>query len=476
MAAPELSSLPEAFQDPKFRALRRVNWILVGMLYAFFYMTRYNYTAINAQLSDLIGWNNKQIGLFETVMPLVYGISVFVNGPLADRIGGKRAFLIGAAGVFVMNLLFGALLLVVERPAIWFYWFKDEQRQKTLIEAATLNHGFTQPMLLALLAVVWGINGYFQSFGALAIVKVNAQWFYVSERGGFAAIFGVLIRLGLVLAFSGVPLLATLGLNWAFWIPAAAVGVFFVCVLMFVENTPVDAGLAPVDVGDGAGADDGKPVALTEVLRKVFANPAAWIVAASSMMIGFVRRSVVDAWWPKYMADTFHVAKESMGGYPPRQFAAWAIAILGIAGGFVFGFASERVFQSRRAPVITFGFIGMAVFLAVLGIVNHYALNPWAVASVIAILSFFVNGAHGMIGGAATMDFGGRKAAATAAGLFDGMQYLSAAFVGMGIGAILDRPNLGWAVWPFAPIPFAIVGAIVISRIWNVAPRGRAAH
>ena len=47
------------------------------------------------------GWNNAELGIFETVLPLVYGLSVFFNGPIADRLGGKKAFLFGAVGVIV---------------------------------------------------------------------------------------------------------------------------------------------------------------------------------------------------------------------------------------------------------------------------------------------------------------------------------------------------------------------------------------
>ena len=86
----------------------------------------------------------------------------------------------------------------------------------------------------------------------------------------------------------------------------------------------------------------------------------------------------------------------------------------------------------------------------------------------LALLSFFVNGAHGMVGGAASMDFGGRKGAATAAGLFDGMQYLASAPVGKGIPWVLN--HWGWGAWPWIPIPFAVIGALLISRLWNVTP------
>ena len=71
------------------------------------------------------------------------------------------------------------------------------------------------------------------------------------------------------------------------------------------------------------------------------------------------------------------------------------------------------------------------------------------------------------------MDFGGKKAAATAAGLFDGVQYIAGAIVGVSLGKLLD--TLGWGIWPFAPIPFALAGAAIMSRLWNVLP-GKRAH
>jgi OPA family glycerol-3-phosphate transporter-like MFS transporter len=87
-------------------------------------------------------------------------------------------------------------------------------------------------------------------------------------------------------------------------------------------------------------------------------------------------------------------------------------------------------------------------------------------------LSFFVNGAHGMVGGAASMDFGGRRGVATAAGLFDGMQYLAGAVTGVTVGWITSQPD-GWQWWKLWPLPAAIVGAVVMATLWNVTPRGK---
>jgi OPA family glycerol-3-phosphate transporter-like MFS transporter len=457
------------FDDPIFRRRRRQNWLILGFLYAFFYATRYNLSALSGQLSATFGWTNTEYGVFETMMPFVYGVSVLVNGPIADRIGGKRAFLFGAGGVIVANFLFGLGTLSVLTPAVW----SGHGKTAILVHPAVLGYGLSSGAVLALMATIWGINGYFQSFGALSIVKVNAQWFHLRERGTFAGIFGVLIRFGLILAFSGVPWLAgRLPLVWAFWIPAAGVAVLFVLNFLFMEDTPADAGFPGLDTGDGSEVGDEKPAPLKDTLSKVFKSRAAWTIAVGSMMIGFVRRSTVDGWYPKYFTEVWLPKGTLLSDYWPYQATAIGIALFGIAGGFAFGIASDRVFRSRRAPVITIGFGGMAVLLATLGLAHQASAGPWVTAIVLACLSFFVNGAHGMIGGAASMDFGGRKAAATAAGLFDGIQYFtSAPFVGIGMGRILDRWH--WSAWPWVPIPFAVLGAIVMSTLWNVMPGKR---
>ena len=458
--------------QPDFRRRRVLNWLLAGAMYAFFYMARYNFTAINARLAELFGWSNTQLGIFDSAATLVYGASVFFNGPIADRIGGRRAILFGAAGTALFNVLFGFGHLFLGHAAVW----AGEGKARHVVTPADIQFGMSGSTVLAMLVTVWTINFYFQSFGALSIVKINAAWFHVRERGVFSGIFGILIRAGLLLAFSGSPfILASLPWQWVFWVPAACIAVLIVLNWLFVRDTPKDAGFEALDTGDG-GADDGEPgpSALRDVLRKVFASSTMWTIALSSMMIGFVRRSVVDAWWPKFFVDVFHVNAKELKAYYPYQVAAWGIAIAGIIGGLAFGWVSDHVFRGRRAPVVVIGFCGQAVVLLVLGLVNHAHAPAVAAASSIVALSFFVNGAHGMIGGAASMDFGGKKAAATAAGLFDGVQYIAGAVVGVGLGRLLDTQ--GWGVWPFAPIPFAIVGALVMSRLWNVLPGGRTAH
>ena len=106
-----------------------------------------------------------------TVGVWVYGCSFLINGPLTDRYGGKLAILLGAGGSAVANLLMGlcAWSLLNQGPM-----------------ADTIAENF-----VPIYSVLYGLNMYFQSFGAVAIVKCNAPWFHVREQEAIGAIFGV---------------------------------------------------------------------------------------------------------------------------------------------------------------------------------------------------------------------------------------------------------------------------------------------
>ncbi len=519
--------------NPKFRARRVQNWVFLGLMYAMFYMGRYNFSAVNALLSERFGWTNTDLGNIISAGKICYGISVFLNGPLADRIGGKRAILIGAGGASVFNLLFGACAYFLVTDAVW------APDHKSVLTPAVLSAGMTTSSMVATFAVLWALNHYFQSFGALSIVKINASWFAVNERGSFAGIFGIMIQSGRTLAFAVGPLIAgVLPWQWVFWIPAFSLVILIVLNWKLVENSPADAGLGELITGDEAPGDD-KSGGLAFVLKKVFANPQMWIIALASMMIGFVRNGT-DDWFPKFFANVHHakpVARDvrmvvinvsaliasvfvilgllyvkrrvdritkwsvlrrftttfSLVGVfffivgvllyrvlenteDARRaticltFASVAMPIASVFGGIVSGNMSDAIFGNRRAPVIFVAFVGMATVQIIFKLVGG---GPLFAAWMMVFLAFFIQSAHSMVGGAASMDFGGKKAVATAAGLFDGAQYVAGAIVAQALGRVIDL--WGWGAWGITQVPFAIVGAALIATLWNARP-GRAAH
>src|SRR5207248_377082 len=78
-------------------------------MYAMFYMARYNLSVADPYLLKAFGWTKEDLGILKSAGLITYGVSVFLNGPLADRIGGKRAILIGAAGSLTANVVFAFL-------------------------------------------------------------------------------------------------------------------------------------------------------------------------------------------------------------------------------------------------------------------------------------------------------------------------------------------------------------------------------
>ena len=54
--------------------------------------------------------------------------------------------------------------------------------------------------------------------------------------------------------------------------------------------------------------------------------------------------------------------------------------------------------------------------------------------------------------------------------MLDGVQYVASGFTGFGLGWALK--TWGWGIWTASIVPFSLVGAAVISRLWNARPRG----
>jgi MFS transporter, OPA family, glycerol-3-phosphate transporter len=417
-----------------FRKRRGLNWMTLGLTYAGMYMARYNFGFANKQLSDTYGFSMTEIGSIITASTLIYGISAMFNGPIADRWGGRKAMITGAAGACIFNLAFGL--------------------------AAYMGFLGTGTVLLIYLASAWTLNQYFQSYSALALIKVNAGWFHVSERGVFSAIFGSMIQSGrfFVYALMTTALVAALPWQWKFFLPAFIVGIFVFFTFLFVKDSPKDAGLDDFDPQDATSGDTEK-ITFKYVAKKVFTNPIAITIAIAEFCTGLVRKGF-EEWFPRYMQEVHHLALDN----PVFQRNAFAVVIAGIAGAFVAGFLSDKVFSHRRPPVAFIGYIIQIIALTIV------AMAPSLEAIIIAFTfnSLAISMVHSMLSGTASMDFGGKRAAATAAGMFDGMQYIGGSVMGVGAGWLIE--TYGWSTWGPSMVGFSAIGAILMLKLWNARP------
>jgi OPA family glycerol-3-phosphate transporter-like MFS transporter len=443
--------------SPAFLRRRFVNWFPVGLTYAFLYMGRYNLRVCTnivfdkAQFSNIYFWGT-----------LTYGFAFLANGPLTDRFGGKRTILAATVGSLVANVLMG---LVVMRA----------------LDGTGAVPKADQAWLVPVLSILYALNMYFQSFGAVAIVKVNAAWFHLRERGTFGGIFGILISLGLYFAFDWCKFIAErASVQWVFFIPAAILGFFAVLDVLFVRDTPGEAGHADFDLGDASSTDDGPRLPLGEVAVKLLLRPAVLIIAAVEFCSGYLRNAILQ-YYQTFAEETHRAASPTMKkaasdlSLLPHEFVHdhWGMlnCMAGITGGVVAGLISDRLFQSRRGPVA-------AVLYAIMltgTIVMFATLNTMALGWVVVMMTLAIIGVHGMLSGTASMDFGGKRNVGIVVGVIDGCVYLGTAVEALVLGRVLPKAHAqsdahNWWTWPAAMLPAAIIGLLLATRVWNARP------
>jgi len=94
-----------------YRRRRFLNWFPLGITYATYYMGRYNLNVSSTTMMDSFHLSKADFGMIATAGFWTYALAVIINGPIADRIGGKKSILIGAAGACILNLIIGLLFL-----------------------------------------------------------------------------------------------------------------------------------------------------------------------------------------------------------------------------------------------------------------------------------------------------------------------------------------------------------------------------
>lgn len=420
--------------SPAFLKRRTFNWLPLGLTYAFLYMGRYNLTvAKNALGTDI---SNADFGTIFGIGTWVYGCSFLLNGPLTDRWGGRKTILISSVGSAIANVLMG--------------WVVFNGSKEMLVPGLTL---------------CYALNMYFQSFGAVSIVKVNAAWFHVRERGTFGGIFGILISLGIYFAFDwGALIVKNAPVYMVFIIPAVMLTLFAIVDFFMVFDTPGQTGHKDFNTGDASSGDDGVKLTLGQVAKKMATDPVIVTIALIEFCSGFLRNAIMQ-WYIIFSKQT-----NQMDHFIASN---WGMAncVAGILGGVFAGTISDKLFQSRRGPVssILYGIMLVGAPLAL------FFLTSPMVGWVVSFMMLAVIGVHGMLSGTASMDFGGKKNVGVAVGLIDGMVYLGTGLQAIIYGSILPsgeeaKDPANWTNWPIAMIPFAAIGFFLALRVWNARP------
>ena len=419
-----------------FEGWQRRIFVILWVTYASFYLGRVNFSVAMPGIMADFGWTRTDLGAIATALFWAYAIGQFINGQLGDRLGARILITVGLTVSALMNLLFG----------------------------------FSQAM--GVMIVIWAINGYVQSMGWSPTVKTLANWFPPRLRGKMSGRLGTCYILGgaISVALAGF-IAARFGWRATFFAPCPLLLLSAVHWYRRAKNSPESAGFPPLEELEGeagpleeaAVRSEDKYLGLRYTLKNSIGNSGVWLMGWGLFFVNIVRYGFLT-WAPTYLFET------QGAGIDKAAYSSVIFPIAGALGAVFSGWATDRWFQSRRAPVagislLLAGFLAWAYRFLV-------PVDQWLLGLItLAAIGFAVFGAHVLIVAAAPMDFGTRKAAAAATGFIDGWGYLGAGLQGVGTGLLVDRWgwNAGFTFW----IACAFLGAGLMVLLWRYKPPKR---
>ena len=189
----------------KYWQWRTLIVLMVG--YACYYFLRKNFSTAIPAMEATLGLSKTQLGGFLTANGIVYGISRFINGIIADRANKRRMMTLGLLLSCVINLL-----ISFSPKFNGFLHLLDGEGKATV-------------GLVYLIGSLWVINGYVHGMGYPPCSSLMAHWFRPKELATKQSLWNAShsIGAGVVVALCGW-LLSRYGYsawNLCFIVPAA---------------------------------------------------------------------------------------------------------------------------------------------------------------------------------------------------------------------------------------------------------------
>ena len=327
-----------------------------------------------------LGISKTSLGIFLTLNGVVYGLSRFVNGILADRMNARWYMAVGLALCALANFAFG----FGEDVSYWITGQHDGSQ-------------FTNTMIL-FMGIMWVINGLLQGTGFPPCARLLTHWIPPTQLATKMSVWNTShsIGAGLVVILCGY-IMGTLGMNmsadpdavatmaanlgvppddaagmervmaaaahagawkWCFWVPSAISFAGAIGLVVFLRDTPSSVGLPELE-GTEVKEVKKEPKSAEHrafLMKHVFKNPLIWILGFANFFVYVVRFSVLD-WGPSLLSQSKGVSMEHAG---------WLVAmfeIAGIVGMLVAGWATDKWLKGRAHRTCVFCMAGAALFV-----------------------------------------------------------------------------------------------------------------
>jgi len=397
--------------------------ITVG--YGLAYPLRLALNVVKKPIIDSGLFTAMDLGNIGSALLYAYALGKLTNGFLADHANVKRFF------------AFGVLI------------------------SAMLNIAMGWSTVLLVWIVIWGLNGWFQGFGAPTGAVSISNWFSNKERGLIYGIWSTAHAIGEGLTFLvSSTIVALWGWQAGFFGPGIF-GIFVaISIFLILKDRPQTFGLPSVaDWKNDHGISDSKSMKTSNAQLQILKMPSVWILGLSSAAM-YMTRYAINSWGILYLQE----AK----GY--NLIESGAILSLntfaGIIGCVAFGFISDKFFSARRPPVtLIFGIIEiLALFVIFFGPSGNVVL----LTAAFFVYGFSLSGLLAVLGGLFAIDIAPKKAAGAAMGFIGIFSYVGAGLQDQISGFLIDSNSTiveGTIIYNFNPVIIYWIGSSIISMI-----------
>ncbi len=400
-------------QSKKFKSYAWLTLLSFGFMYLFFYNGRQNINLVMTQMTTDLGSTTAALGAVSSALFWCYAFGQLINGRLGAFFGYKKFMAIGVIGSAIINVLI------------------------------SFQHS------IAVIAVLWGLNGFFQSMVWSNGLGVINKWWPKKKRGfatGLATFFSGMAQ---VTTYLCVLLCLHLNPEWtwraAFRFPMIPLVLSLVAFIFFFKTAPSDVGLPEIQESDNASDSDLeksiKEKGYFYPYKLLFSEPKVIVFCFISAIAGIGRYGLLT-WIPTYFIEELGLTiKDGI-------FSSILLPFGQACAMFVFPIITDKLLKGKREPMLVIAalvtFCGMIVF-------------PFLQNQTAASLMLFVLGVFAMVTGVIWTiagDIGGKALSSTVVGVFDWAVYMGAAIQSMLFGFVKDA--WGW------PAIFIIIGVLYV--------------
>ncbi|MGF1874053.1 MFS transporter [Photobacterium frigidiphilum] len=368
--------------------------------YGMFYFTRKSLNfAMPAMLADL-GLEHSDIGFLGTLFYITYGVSKFVSGMVSDQ--SKPSYFMGLG----------------------------------LISTGIINIVFGLSSSLAMFAILWTLNAFFQGWGWPPCAKLLTTWYSRTERGFWWSIWNTCHNLGGALVPLGIGFTAmTWGWRYGFIIPGILAILVGIVLCFRMRDKPTTMGLPTVgqwrnDELELLQEQEGRGLSFRQILKTyVIGNKYIWLLCSSYFLVYVVRIAIND-WGNLYLIERHGFDLFSANA------AVSMFEVGGFLGSLFGGWGSDRFFHGNRAPMNLIFALGIFISVAALWLtpMNNFSVLACCFFSI----GFFIFGPQMMIGMAAA-ECSHKGVAGTATGFVGLFGYLGAALASYPISLVIEQ-------------------------------------